>query len=79
MLSMLAQALVNSSDGGGGGGGGGGGAGVALCEAAAAYRRAAGILDKAYGELHEATQDMRVKEQAARLQMMQNLGSNAGS
>ena len=77
-LSMLAEALVNqvasdaaSSNPGGGGGGGGGGVspGVALSEAAAAYRRAAGILEKAYGEDHEATETARVNEQAARLKM----------
>jgi hypothetical protein len=55
MLSMLGESRLNqvSSDNAGGAGRGGV-AGVALSEAAAAYRRAAGILEKAYGEDHEA-------------------------
>jgi hypothetical protein len=43
--------------------------GVALSEAAAAYRRAAGILERAYGEDHEATVEMKLLEQSTRLQL----------
>ena len=66
MLSMLGEALVNRAAAEAS-------PGVALSEAAVAYRRAAGILEKAYGEDHEATETARVNEQAARLKM-QSLG-----
>ena len=64
MLNVLADALVNQVEAGRAET-----PGVALAEAAAAYRRAAGILDKTYGDDHEATATARANEQATRLQM----------